>query len=306
MTLPAFLFILVSAFAHAAWNWLGKRTSSSVAFFLVSNILGCLCLSPVLFFNARALPSLLGSAWRPLLITGIFQALYYTSLSNAYRSGELSIAYPIVRSASVLFVTAANFALGLGRQLGLPAIAGIVIVAAGILILPRERFRGFRLRELFSRTMLFAMAAAVGTMGYSLVDDHALRLLRPLLQPVSTTTETAILYSFAEGISTCTWLLLLLLLGKVLRTNQRQGALSGMKGQGGTAFLTGFAIFFSYTLVLMAMAFARNVSYVVAFRQMSVPIGVALGVIALKKPLRAPKIVGVCAVTVGLILVGVG
>jgi uncharacterized membrane protein len=48
------------------------------------------------------------------------------------------------------------------------------------------------------------------------------------------------------------------------------------------------------------------VTYVVAFRQMSVPLGVLLGLAVLGEPLNPPKIAGVLAVTAGLVLVAVG
>jgi drug/metabolite transporter (DMT)-like permease len=306
MTFTAVLLLIASAFAHASWNWLGKKTSSSVAFYLVANAFGCLCLSPVLIFAGRALPQLLSSAWQLLLVAGLFQALYYIALSKAYQEGDLSIAYPIVRSASVLFVALASVALGRGRQLSPLAVAGIVVVAAGILVLPNERFRDMKRRNFLSRTALFALVAAVGTMGYSLADDGALTMLRPLLRPLSSSTEVTILYSFVEGLSTSLWILLFMALRRLTGKGRRTEGLRAVKGQMGAAFLTGFAMCFAYTLVLLAMGFARNVSYVVAFRQMSVPIGVALGVMALKEPLRAPKIIGVCAVTAGLVMVGLG
>jgi drug/metabolite transporter (DMT)-like permease len=305
MTLSAVLILLVSAFAHAAWNWLGKRASSSATFYLAANALGCLCLSPVLFLDARAFPALLSSAWPLLLVSGFFQALYYVSLSNAYRAGELSIAYPIVRSASVLFVLLASFVLGRGRQLSPLAVTGIVVVAAGILVLPHRRFRDFTPREFLTPAALFALCAAVGTMGYSLADDQALRILRPLLSPASTNTETALLYYLAAGMATCGWLGLFILASRCLRINRLAGA-AHERVPLGSAFLTGFGIYFAYALVLVAMGLARNVSYVVAFRQMSVPLGVAFGVIALKEPLPAPKVAGVLAIAAGLVLVGVG
>jgi uncharacterized membrane protein len=70
--------------------------------------------------------------------------------------------------------------------------------------------------------------------------------------------------------------------------------------------LTGVTIFFTYTLVLFAMYLARDVSYIVAFRQLSVPIGAALGVLVLREPLHRPKIIGIAVVTVGLLLVALG
>ncbi|MCX7030063.1 MAG: hypothetical protein NTU62_08080 [Spirochaetes bacterium] len=317
MTLTAVLLIAASTFAHALWNLLGKQGAASNAFFLVANTLGWLCLLPVLPFAARALPAMLASAWWLLLVTGFFQALYYSSLSNAYRDGDLSMVYPIVRSAAVLFVTLANVGLGRAGQLGPLAIAGIGLIVAGILLLPHARFRDMTLRGFRSRGVLFALLAAVGTMGYSLVDDHALRLLRPALAPMAPTVTT-LLYALLEGAATSLWLGGFILVRAALgwgaartqggsRTPARPlAALRLPSGQLRPALLSGIAIFTAYTLVLIAMGFARNVTYIVAFRQMSIPIGVLLGLAVLREPLNPPKIAGVLTVTAGLVLVAVG
>jgi drug/metabolite transporter (DMT)-like permease len=317
MTSTAVLLIAISAVAHALWNWLGKRENSSTAFFFTANMMGWLCLLPVLAFAARALPAMLASAWWLLLVTGFFQALYYSLLSRAYRDGDLSMVYPIVRSAAVLFVTLANVGLGRVGQLGPLAMAGIGLIVAGILLLPHARFRDITLRGFRSRGVVFALLAAVGTMGYSIVDDHALRLLRPALAPMAPTVTT-LLFALFEGVSTSVWLggVVLVEVACARRAAQAAGvaragtprlsALRLPQGQLRSAILSGIAIFTAYSLVLIAMGFARNVTYIVAFRQMSMPIGVLLGLVVLGEPLNPPKIAGVLTVTAGLVLVAVG
>ncbi len=317
MTPTAILLIAVSAIAHALWNWLGKRENSSTAFFFTANMMGWLCLLPVLAFAARAVLAMLASAWWLILATGFFQALYYSSLSKAYQDGDLSMVYPIVRSAAVLFVTLANVGLGRAGQLGPRAIAGIGFIVAGILLLPHARFRDITLSGFRSRGVLFALLAAVGTMGYSIVDDHALRLLRLALAPMAPTVTT-LLFALFEGVSTSVWLGGFVVAGvaRAQRTARavgvarvgapRPSALRFPPGQLRPALLSGIAIFTAYSLVLIAMGFARNVTYVVAFRQMSIPIGVLLGLVVLGEPLNPPKIAGVLTVTAGLVLVAVG
>ena len=54
------------------------------------------------------------------------------------------------------------------------------------------------------------------------------------------------------------------------------------------------------------MGFVTNVSYVVAFRQISIPLGALVGVFALKEPRYRPKFAGVLIMFAGLILVGIG
>ena len=68
----------------------------------------------------------------------------------------------------------------------------------------------------------------------------------------------------------------------------------------------GIGIYLTYSLALISMAFVTNVSYVVAFRQLSIPLGVMLSVWLLKEPAHIPKLVAVVVMLLGLIFVGTG
>ena len=54
------------------------------------------------------------------------------------------------------------------------------------------------------------------------------------------------------------------------------------------------------------MAHVSNVSYVVAFRQLSIPLGVIFGLIFLKEPRFYPKFMGTFIIFIGLIFVAIG
>ena len=58
----------------------------------------------------------------------------------------------------------------------------------------------------------------------------------------------------------------------------------------------------TYILVLYSMNFVTNVSYVQVFRQLGLPIGMALGIIVLKEKSAPPKFVGVALILIGLAL----
>lgn len=81
--------MLISTFSHAFWNYLGKGRSPSAAFFLLASSSAAGCLSPVLVYYRHALGGL-------LLLTGLFQGIYFIRLAGAYRFGQLSVAYPLV------------------------------------------------------------------------------------------------------------------------------------------------------------------------------------------------------------------
>jgi uncharacterized membrane protein len=110
------------------------------------------------------------------------------------------------------------------------------------------------------------------------------------------------LYSFFEGLTSSLWLSALVLGRKQGRAELR----AVWRMQTWQAGLTGASIYAGYTLVLVAMAFVSNVSYVVAFRQVSVPLGALVGVLALRDSPHVPKLVGVATMFVGLVLVGLG
>ena len=73
-----------------------------------------------------------------------------------------------------------------------------------------------------------------------------------------------------------------------------------------SALITGVVIMATYGLFLASMAYASNVSYVAAFRQLSIPIGAFLGLTLLGEPRYRPKLIGIGVVTLGLLLVAVG
>ncbi|MPN49957.1 hypothetical protein SDC9_197581 [bioreactor metagenome] len=54
------------------------------------------------------------------------------------------------------------------------------------------------------------------------------------------------------------------------------------------------------------MNFVTNVSYIQAFRQLSLPLGFVAGVMILKERSGAPKLAGVAMIVAGLLLVALG
>ncbi len=302
MTLHAIILLLASAVSHAGWNFLGKRQHPAPAFFLVANTLGCLCLLPALLVYRGALPAFSGSVWRLLVATGLCQATYYAALAAAYRQGDMSVAYPLARSLPVLLVAGVSLALGLAYQVSPRAVLGMVLVAAGGLILPVQSFRAWSIKDYASPSSLWAFVAALGTTGYSIIDDRALRLVRDAVPSVIPSAGSTAVYALVEGLISSLWLALFVLL-----TSKGPAEIRAINGSHlRQAFLTGVGIYFAYTLVLIAMAYVTNVSYVVAFRQSSIVLGAIIGVTWLREPSYPCKMIGVASMFLGLLLVGTG
>jgi drug/metabolite transporter (DMT)-like permease len=302
MTLIGIGLILASALIHVGWNLVGKRQHPSAAFLLVSNTLGFLCLTPVLVVYRGVIGAFPVEVWLWLGVTGAFQALYYAALAGAYRGGELSVVYPLARSGAVVFVVLLNVLLGRGGQLGSTALGGMALIVLGGFLLPLRRFGDVRLARYLMPATGLALLAALGTAGYSIVDDEALRLVRTVPGLAASPMMATAVYSFFEGVASSLWL------GGLVVTRRRGRAelREVWRAQAGPAALTGVGIYAGYTMVLVAMGFVSNVSYVVAFRQVSVPLGALAGVLALHDPPHAPKLAGVAIMFSGLLLVGLG
>jgi drug/metabolite transporter (DMT)-like permease len=297
MTATAILLITLSVIAHAGWNLSSKR-QPSVAFFLIASATSVLALTPLLWYNRTLWAWTPPAVWGLVGITGLFQAIYYSGVAGAYRHGDMSLAYPMLRALPVLLVTAISFALGRGHQISPLGLVGIITVAVGCMLLPLKSFRSVHLRDYLALCCLLALMAALGTTGYTLVDDEALRQLRTGFSWLGKTPVT-LYYISLQTLSTNLWVLLF-----VLILPAERGRLRELWRQGrAQAALSGLVITGAYGLVLASMAYVTNVSYVAAFRQMSIPLGALLGIILLKEPRYAPKLIGVGVVSVGLALV---
>jgi drug/metabolite transporter (DMT)-like permease len=225
-----------------------------------------------------------------------------TSLAGAYRTGQMSVVYPLARSSPAVFVAVVSFAIGRERQISHQCVAGIILVVFGGFLLPMTRFRDLRVTNYLKLSGFLALAAAVGTAGYSMIDDQALRSLRDAPAMPLGAAQVTLVYSFFEGISTSFWLA-----AGVLGRSRGRAALGEIsRGYRGTAALTGVAMYLGYTLVLISMAFVANVSYVVAFRQTSILFGAILGVLVLSEPSQPPKFAGVVLMLAGLLLIATG
>ncbi len=302
MSATAIILIIISAGMHAAWNYVGKSRRPSIAFFCAATMMGTACLLPLLAYHHAAVRAIPLDIWMLLLATSIAQAGYFCGLGIAYRAGDMSIAYPLARSSPIIVVTIVTFVLGRGDELSAACVAGAALVVAGCFMLPMRRFTDFHPGHYLNLCALAALFAAFGTSGYSIIDDEALRRLRGLPGGMFTTTTAPMIYVVLQGGVTSLYLAIVVALNR----NERDEMATILRAGKRRAAMTGAVIYITYGLVLASMAFAQNISYVVAFRQLSIPIGAALGVVLLKESCPLPKIAGLAMLVAGLVLVAVG
>lgn len=295
MSTTALILVLTSAVAHASWNLAVKQRAPSVPLFLLAYVAGALVCLPGLVAFAGVLPQLPAQFWWLNLLTGLGQAIYCVGLAKAYQSGEYSRAYPIIRAIPVVLVALTS--LVLGARFGGLALGGMVLIVAGCLLIPANRFSDLRPGHYRQRWLVWSLVGAAGTVIYSILDDRCLRLMRASTD--LTETQSALAFLVLEITASILWLIPLV----CLRHSDRRQLKELLKSNKRQCLWMGAAIYLTYLLVLIAMGFADNVSYIVAMRQISIPLGAVLGITVLNEPAPRTKLIGIAVTFIGLVIV---
>lgn len=293
MTLTAVFLIMISTSFHAGWNLLSKSGKPSPLFFLILSLTSVMILTPFLCLNLKVLPAIPAKFWWLLVLTGFFETVYYTGLAQAYRHGDISLVYPLIRAIPVLLVPAVCFILKTGKPLSNEALTGMGLICVGCAMMPIKSFKSWHIRNYTDKALLWVVPGALGTVGYTIVDFEAIELL----SVISFSVPGNIIYSSLINLSVIPWLIVTI---SILCRWQDAKEYRGK--QITFPIMAGIACCLSYTLILASMNYVSNVSYITGFRQLSIPIGVLLGLIIFKERLYLPRIVGCALIVLGLLI----
>ncbi len=270
LPLPVAAAVLGAALLHATWNALIKgghdKDLETLAVALGSGALAAVLLP---WFPAPA-----SASWPWLAASAAVHILYFAFVAGAYRWGELSYVYPLMRGGGPLVVALAG-ALFLGETLGWLRSAGVALVCAGI--------AAFAAGTHDRRATLFALANAGVIAAYTLIDAQGARASGA---PLSYT-----LWFFAANaivIGTIGFARRGAALPRYLRRNWLR------------AFAGGACALGSYGIALWAMT-RGPVALVAALRETSVVFGALLGALFLGEALTRRRLVATGAVLGGLV-----
>ncbi len=276
MSLAVFFIILGAAVLHAGWNALVRRDSdrdaSAIAVAAGGTVVGLVLVPFVPAMAPAAIPYAIGS--------GCIHVVYYALVARAYRHGELSVVYPVMRGlaplivsvVSLLFIESANAIV----------LAGVAVVGVGIVSLGAEGLRRG------ASGLVAAVGNAVIIAGYTLVDGLGTRA------------------SGSAGAYTA-WLLIGGGIATVgLRLALSGGAIAGaLRARAWLGLAGGAMSFGAYGIVLWAMTFAP-IGAVAAVRESSVLFATALGAILLHERFGVWRWIASGMVAAGLALVKIG
>ncbi len=127
--------IVLAAVLHATWNILLKTTADPLRTATVGVAAASLVLVPVVVAGwlVAGRPGVPPAAWVIGIVSGGVEVLYFVFLAAAYRRGDLSVVYPLARGTAPLLAVALGVGI-LGERLPPPALAGVGLLVAGLLV----------------------------------------------------------------------------------------------------------------------------------------------------------------------------
>ncbi len=255
MSASVVLMVLFAALLHAGWNTAVKSGhDQSLNAVLVSAGAGAIAAVGLCFAEV---PS--SASWPYLACSVCAQVLYYRLVAAAYRHGDLSQAYPLMRGTAPLLVALASAPL-LGESLSLTGWSGVLLICLGVLGLAVDAW----LRDgVSARATGLALLNACVIASYTLIDGVGVRLSQA---PVGYT-----LWIF--------FLTAILLLGWTLFRRPRE-LLRYARSRAMLPLVGGSGTLGSYGIALYAMTLAP-VASVAALRETSILFATLLSVLLL-------------------------
>ena len=284
----ALLLVMVSAPMYAGWNLLARRQRAEGAFF--SGLLRwvtVLGLAPAVLSEVLT-PDIPAKAWVCVLISGCCCGLYFFFLARSYANSDFTVVYPIARALPVLLVGLGDVVRG--HSPSVVSWFGMSLVAVGCVLTPLTSFKDIRWKKYVNWSSVWMVLTALATAAYSLSDKTAAEVLPR--GPISAAKYGyfffLIAFLFYHGLRH--WLP-----GdtkKPQRIKQPEVALGAALNYG------------CYWMVLWAYQLVGQASYIVAFRQFSIVLGVVAAFVIYKERGLAVRITAAGMITAGLVIIG--
>jgi drug/metabolite transporter (DMT)-like permease len=135
VTTWALLLILTAAFIHASWNFLAKRASGHATFTWLFAVLSALFYSPVAGVVVFFLGATIGWVEIGFMAgSAVLHTAYFVLLNQGYRTGDLSLVYPLARGTGPLLSSVAAI-LFLGERPSAVGVVGALLIIGGVVVL---------------------------------------------------------------------------------------------------------------------------------------------------------------------------
>ena len=302
MSFSAFVLIFLSIMMHSLWHFLSKSSGKpSFAFFSIFSF-SLFCTMLPFALASGLIGKIPFDVLKFAVAGGICGGICDIGLMYAYKYSEISLAYPTARALPVFFTVLVTSLCGWGKSLTVLTWFGMMIIFSGCMLMAFSNSPvSVSTREKISfikKGLPGIMLAALGTTAYTIIDSFGIKAMMEFAAD-SNKFLAAGTYSCMREFPA----FLFLSSGCLLRTvmHKDKGVFTGLM-KSYHPYLAGVFAAGAYVLVLLAMNDVTNVSYVQAFRQLSLPFSAFLGYYILKEKITPYRWIALCMIMAGLFI----
>ncbi|MEE9332958.1 MAG: EamA family transporter [Granulosicoccaceae bacterium] len=279
MSTTLVLLVLSAAMLHACWNALVKSggvPELTIGSFQLVGAIVCLVLVWFVPVPDQA-------SWPFILASVLVHSLYYMTMAQAYRAGDLSQVYPLFRGMAPILVAIGAMVFA-GEVLTRSTFLGILFISCGLMSIT---LLGKHFGKIPKAALLWGLATSVFIGSYTVIDGMGVRLAG---DPASYIVWLFML----EVVPIGTWLLL----------TQRKAWFSYMQESKVNMLFGGFASNAAYGLVIYAMSLGA-LAIVSSLRETSVIFAALIGTLFLREPFGRQRVFATLFVALGIIIMKV-
>jgi uncharacterized membrane protein len=282
-------FIVVSAFFHAFYNFMMKKTGGNKGFLLAMFVIAALiavCLSALTGgfsdFSLGHLHFIFGASF--------FYILYQISVSKTYETGNISALYPLT-VLSPIFIPIWAF-LFLSESISLLTAIGILVTVVGAVSINLRSASLQEFKKIFHfhkdyRGAQFALGASFVYSFGAIFDKSAIAFL-------SLMSYLAVILCFMSIFLVLYWTFF-----------EKEPILPALAANWKPGMIGGIALYLSFLFFRVALK-EIYVSIAIPIRQVAIVFAIALGILFLKEECRTGNIVCSIVIIIGIILVNMG
>ena len=175
MTGSVLLIVLVGSLLHAGWNALVKSSTDKTLDTALIHVLCSVLALPVCLYVGSPPPE----SWPYIFCSLVVHIGYYFALASAYKHGDLSLTYPLMRGTAPMLVAVASISL-IDEAVSPLGWLGVACICAGVLLL------GFtKSWWLHRKAVMFALVNAVLIACYTVIDAKGARSSGNVIQYIS-------------------------------------------------------------------------------------------------------------------------
>ena len=295
--MTAFFIVFCSCLFQSCWYVLIKSSSNTITT-LIANVFGGLLYLPLMLFAIKDV-YLLKDIWWLIILSGLANGLVFWLVAYIFRLGcDVSFITPLRQGFIILLAPLLSFIFGffsgIKPEISLIAFIGYFLIALGCFILPILNFHEIRFKDYFNKISMLCVIVAIFAWISMYLDSHSLKILGDGISPFKKASIFISPFRFA----TCLGIIPFLWFDKVkFGIDVFKEKIDYKYG-----LIIGFAITLAYLLVCSAYPLAKDVSYIVAYRLMALPMTIIAGIIVYKERAYFCKIFGSLIIVLGIML----